>query len=335
MKSIGRNDPCPCGSGKKYKKCCLNSTASTALSQNLERILRQPDRWSFGKIEAMSTNDIVAKLKSFGIAFDEQQFQSDVRSFLSASELSMAWRKRFTVTSGRFDDDFIWMACTVLWKRLAPDVVSTDQIDNLMQQGYDHLEIKGEQSGFHTVEACKLWLQSWELLKQRFLDNAQSIADVDRKFMGSILPSNWCQDLEMELHNAGREDLTFFEKRIQYCHEFYTRLPQSSELIIHNTRRGEAESYFAVGQKENGDKAFEQLIHDYPDNPWGYIGWGDMYHNSFGGYKLTDYDRAEAIFRMALDRVPQNHEDYPEINHRLELLHKSRINKAAETVTEN
>lgn len=22
---IGRNDKCPCGSGKKYKKCCLNS----------------------------------------------------------------------------------------------------------------------------------------------------------------------------------------------------------------------------------------------------------------------------------------------------------------------
>ena len=21
--SIGRNDPCPCGSNKKYKKCCL------------------------------------------------------------------------------------------------------------------------------------------------------------------------------------------------------------------------------------------------------------------------------------------------------------------------
>lgn len=23
-KKIGRNDPCPCGSGKKHKKCCLN-----------------------------------------------------------------------------------------------------------------------------------------------------------------------------------------------------------------------------------------------------------------------------------------------------------------------
>jgi preprotein translocase subunit SecA len=23
-KKIGRNEPCPCGSGKKYKKCCMN-----------------------------------------------------------------------------------------------------------------------------------------------------------------------------------------------------------------------------------------------------------------------------------------------------------------------
>ena len=22
---VGRNDPCPCGSGKKYKKCCLDA----------------------------------------------------------------------------------------------------------------------------------------------------------------------------------------------------------------------------------------------------------------------------------------------------------------------
>lgn len=25
---IGRNDPCPCGSGKKYKKCCYKSDLS-------------------------------------------------------------------------------------------------------------------------------------------------------------------------------------------------------------------------------------------------------------------------------------------------------------------
>ncbi len=26
---IGRNDPCPCGSGKKYKKCCLTVASPT------------------------------------------------------------------------------------------------------------------------------------------------------------------------------------------------------------------------------------------------------------------------------------------------------------------
>jgi len=27
MACVGRNDPCPCGSGKKYKKCCLDADA--------------------------------------------------------------------------------------------------------------------------------------------------------------------------------------------------------------------------------------------------------------------------------------------------------------------
>ena len=27
----GRNDPCPCGSGKKYKKCCMNEPVSESM----------------------------------------------------------------------------------------------------------------------------------------------------------------------------------------------------------------------------------------------------------------------------------------------------------------
>ena len=30
QKKIGRNDPCPCGSGKKFKKCCLRKQQSGA-----------------------------------------------------------------------------------------------------------------------------------------------------------------------------------------------------------------------------------------------------------------------------------------------------------------
>jgi uncharacterized protein YecA (UPF0149 family) len=28
FKGVGRNDPCPCGSGKKFKRCCLERQAA-------------------------------------------------------------------------------------------------------------------------------------------------------------------------------------------------------------------------------------------------------------------------------------------------------------------
>ncbi len=36
---IGRNDPCPCGSGKKYKRCCLN--AKNPKPVNIEKLYQQ------------------------------------------------------------------------------------------------------------------------------------------------------------------------------------------------------------------------------------------------------------------------------------------------------
>src|SRR5437588_11909236 len=35
----GRNDPCPCGSGKKYKRCCLLQVASISPVRRFEDIL--------------------------------------------------------------------------------------------------------------------------------------------------------------------------------------------------------------------------------------------------------------------------------------------------------
>ena len=35
MTRIGRNTPCPCGSGKKYKHCCLDKKPGAPVSQVL------------------------------------------------------------------------------------------------------------------------------------------------------------------------------------------------------------------------------------------------------------------------------------------------------------
>lgn len=45
MNKISRNDPCPCGSGKKFKKCCLDKLISIATSKKeQEKALLQKER---------------------------------------------------------------------------------------------------------------------------------------------------------------------------------------------------------------------------------------------------------------------------------------------------
>lgn len=35
MASVGRNAPCPCGSGKKYKRCCALKSQKTPLASRI------------------------------------------------------------------------------------------------------------------------------------------------------------------------------------------------------------------------------------------------------------------------------------------------------------
>lgn len=58
---VGRNDPCPCGSGKKYKKCCVAKTEITIEEvqvEELERILQTfydeyPEKSDIGKYSSL------------------------------------------------------------------------------------------------------------------------------------------------------------------------------------------------------------------------------------------------------------------------------------------
>lgn len=60
---IGRNDPCPCGSGKKYKKCCAGKeepTVEVVQAEELERILQSfydeyPKQKDFGDYREFAT----------------------------------------------------------------------------------------------------------------------------------------------------------------------------------------------------------------------------------------------------------------------------------------
>lgn len=325
MAWIGRNDSCPCCSGKKYKKCCLNKPAQT---QPPKPVQAQPKyqmmravHWSLDEIRAFTTEQIIQKLCEFGVAFESENFLRDVTRFYSASDLSDYWHVTHRITARGFDEDFIWMAAIVLWERLAPELMNSERLDDMMQAGYELLEAHQE------AKACRLWLQVWEHLKARFRPELKDIDEAEQVFSGLQSLSNWCYDLEMELGNAGRDDRSFYAKRIQFCQEFYTLFPATDANTLLNMKRAEAESLFALGQVEEGEKAFAALIEEFPDSAWGYIGWGDMY----GSYRLDervplDFDKAEHVYRLGLARATEDREFIVE---RLADLEKERVKQVA------
>ena len=276
--NIGRNDPCPCGSGKKYKKCCMDKlTIPSSVS------------WDIDKVGAMSAEEIFEKLNNMGIQTDQDQFLQDVHLFYSASALANHWLK--PTGSDISGVDFVHYAALSLWERLAPDIINDEMIDRLMQDGYAELERRKSKI------ACHIWLTTWGYLRPRFTSGMKSIRDAESVFAGIQNLHNWTQDLEMELGNA-----ELHEDRIKYCREFCDLFPESPDPLIPNMKLAEAEGYFHIGERDKAEAMFSDLQKEYPDSVWVYCRWGDLFLFSRRPDFVPDYEKAEKIYRMALDR---------------------------------
>ncbi|MBI5194095.1 MAG: SEC-C domain-containing protein [Nitrospirae bacterium] len=317
MAKIGRNEPCPCGSGKKYKKCCLEkekakqSLSSFQKRKSFIRLLRE-------EVQGLSTEEIIERLKKNGIDFHKEQFLEDVKRFYSIFALSQQWADTSSINKDDIEEDFLWCAARVLRERLMPDIIDSEKIDDLMQEGYELIYDQEK-----CVEGCNLWLLAWEYLKKLYItSDTESVEDVDKIFIGSEKLYNWCQDMEVELGNAGLKDPSFYEKKIKYCQEFCKLLPRTDADIINNMMCAEAEVYFALKDMEQGERIFKKAIEAFPTFGWNYIRWADQYWLFRGSDEIPfDYDKAEQIYKMGMEKDARSKK---EILERLKELEKRR-----------
>ena len=281
-----------------------------------KRLLRRiAEGWTFEKIEPMSTDEIFARLNRLGVAVTPEVFRQDAQRHDSAERLADEWRERYPFRpEGRYDEDFVWMAAIVLWKRLLPDRISFEQIDDRMQEGYKLLEER------RTAEACDAWWQVWEWLKDKVTPERNTLEALDRDFRGMQAVFNWCQDFEMELENAAVDDPQYNRLRVRYCQEFLETFTGIDWPMRENFARAEAESYWRLGKVETAEARFEALIEADPDWAWGYVNWADLYWLFRDSPK--NYDRAEAILQRALSRPGL--EDRDDVLDRLERLRAER-----------
>lgn len=169
-------------------------------------------------------------------------------------------------------------------------------VDEKIMAGYDHL-VDGK-----SQKACDIWLEAWEDIKSIMADTSvHNIDELQKKYQWSEFLSNYVQDLEAELHNAGLENKKYFRKRIKYCEEMLVVCGKEDDLIIENTRRAIADSHFELGNEEECDRLYGMWLESDPNWGWGYIGWSDCYH--FGKNKTEAHlKKAEAIIAKALDQ---------------------------------
>ena len=374
---IRKKDPCPCGSGKKYKDCCFkakkysNITISTGkqkektkkeerkrerlikgapmikkeapMSQlalmrfrqklksdpkTLEKLGKEREvmglkkgfkdfilkSWDNKELEAMDTEEILKTLESFNITFDEEQFKTQAKNYMSAIQLAEDHYYTQNFTAKGHDEDFIWLAIVELWKRLIPEQCNVEMIDDAIQDGYDLIKRKNYSNGLQK------WETAWHMIETFVPLNVTSAEEADH-FMPVPLTelfSNWCQDFDIQLHNRGSEDKSWLEKRITYVNEFCQRFPHTNSLIIQNMRQAEAQSYALLGDWEKAESLFEILVKEFSDSVWAYIAWGDIY---WMVKVVPDYEKAEHIYRLALDHCTA---EINEIYERLEYIEEEK-----------
>lgn len=310
LMSVGRNDPCPCGSGKKFKYCCIDKFNF----ENKERKFH----WFKEEIENYSIAEIIFKLRDFGIDITYDSFKEEIKYFYSAQDLSEYWFDKYNVSATGFDEDFIWLAAWVLWERIPTEIICDEEISDMINKGYD---LSSDDKLF---ECCDIWLKAWNELKAHFKDdNIISLKKADKIFKGDQYLSNWYQYLDMYLSNAGIRNKEYFKKRIKFVKDFLNLLPETDEKIIKDMLRAEAESYFAIGKLRKGEKKFKKIISKYPNWIWGYIGWGDMY----GPFRInknlsSDYKKAKNIYEMAFNTDIDDKEELEILNERINRLKK-------------
>lgn len=88
--------------------------------------------------------------------------------------------------------------------------------------------------------------------------------------------------------------------RINFCQEYVVRSEDVDGTNILNMKRAIAESYFELGQEDEGETLFKEITAKFPTWGWGWIGWSDQYW-IFAKEKNKNSEKAIHILQQALD----------------------------------
>lgn len=121
-----------------------------------------------------------------------------------------------------------------------PELEPDEKQDELIQAGYELMSMD------QTTAGCDQWLLAWEQVKEMATPDMRTVRAFDEAYLGPLQSvSNWSQDLEMELHNAGLSNPIYFEHRIRYVHEYLAQFPDddADNMLLSDERKAKRYGY--------------------------------------------------------------------------------------------
>jgi hypothetical protein len=347
MGKIGRNAPCPCGSGKKYKKCCLGKESpARALSDHAEPApvhVTSPAHPHPAPFPGMSAY-VIAKLFEGSEQFARMKrlepekarlFWTPRKVAMLSTEDILARLRALGVDAS--SESYLGLAegQTSAWT--ISDRWRADITKALTRHAQDFLGLAAcelwkrycperpsiemlddrMQEGYRLAsegqctKACESWWEVWQTIRSRLRPEMDTTRGAAAVFDGTQCLFNWVQDFELELLNAALEERRYAKIGIQLCKEVLAYFPGEDELFRTNFRANLGEFYFRAGENAEGEHVLLELIRDHPDRAAGYVRLADVF-----GYGPTpnsepiDRERALGLLEQALARPVTDAADY-------------------------
>lgn len=313
---LGRNDPCPCGSGKKYKKCCSPKFDQPIVQPVSSRVIPSSSKlpvmpalskaisgfWMPNQLDRMSDEAIVEKMMELGISVSQEQFVADLTEHLDAYNVTRIWEERYEYHLTGKDADFPYCAALQMSKRWAPEIF-TDKLIDLMHE----MESIPRQANDQMLDIYRI---VWEKLKQYYIaaKGFKSFDELQKEYDWVYDVETIVYDYEMELGNAmidaNNEKMQALHlERVALCEDIQRLLPENNPHNLLNLRKSIAESYGNIEDFVKADQLFTALTSEHPDWVWGYVGWGHVYTKK-GEHYLPE--KAVKIYEIGLLHIQQD-----------------------------
>jgi len=246
----------------------------------------------------LSDEALADKLRLLGLTeFDRQWLDQYSRKFPSAQELATALTKHGGLDVPGMQEDWVWIALVCLWERWFPDRPNFEMLDDRMQAGYQ------ADRRDQPVETAQIWLQVWRGVEQLMEDfDIETMEEFDGCFGGTNSVFNWVQEFSSALNRAALTDRGFARERVDLCRTVLALAERTERdrSLIPGFRRDLAGSHADLDDYETVDRLYIQWLRDDPQWGWGWIGWSDVYYDSFAPEGRRDAAKAERILNDGL-----------------------------------